>query len=60
MVVILFHISFIISDHLGFTLNNVVKETVIDEKIDILSMQETEINPYLNHNLLSFPGYVKD
>ena len=37
---------------------NIVKETIIDEKIDILSMQETEINPNLNHNLLSFPGYV--
>ena len=37
---------------------NIVKETIINEKIDILSMQETEINPKLNHNLLSFPGYA--
>ena len=37
---------------------NIVKETIINEKIDILSMQETEINPNLNHNLLSFPGYA--
>ena len=36
---------------------NIVKETIIFNKIDILCLQETEINPNLNHNLLSFPGY---
>ena len=36
---------------------NIVKETIIFNKIDILCMQETEINPNLDHNLLSFPGY---
>ena len=36
---------------------NLIKETILFEKIDILSMQETEINKNLDCNLLSFPGY---
>ena len=36
---------------------NLVKETILHDKIDILCMQETEININLDHNLLSFPGY---
>ena len=35
---------------------NIVKETIIFNKIDILCMQETEINPNVDHNLLSLPG----
>ena len=29
----------------------------MNEKIDLLCMQETDINKNLDHNLLSFPGY---
>ena len=36
---------------------NLVKETILYEKIDILCLQETEINKNLNHDLLSFPGF---
>ena len=36
---------------------NLIKETILHEKIDILSMQETEINFNLGHSLLSFPEY---
>ena len=37
---------------------NLIKETILPEKIDILCMQETEINKNLDHNLLSFPGFT--
>ena len=30
----------------------------MNENINILCMQETEINKDLDHNLLSFPGYA--
>ena len=36
---------------------NIVKELILNEKIDILCMQETQINKNLDHNLLSFPNY---
>ena len=36
---------------------NLVKQIIIDEQIDVLCMQETEINKNLDHSLLSFPGY---
>ena len=36
---------------------NLIKETILYEKIDLLCMQETEINKNLDHDLLSFPGY---
>ena len=36
---------------------NLVKETILYEKIDILRLQETEINKNLDHNLLSFPSF---
>ena len=35
-----------------------IKETILNEKINILCMQETEINKKLDHNLLSFPGFA--
>ena len=38
---------------------NLVKETIINENIDILSMQEAQINFNFDHNLLHFPGYFK-
>ena len=31
---------------------NLIKETILNEKINILCMQETEINKNLDHNLL--------
>ena len=34
-----------------------VKQTIMNENINILVMQETEINKNLDSNLLSFPGY---
>ena len=37
---------------------NLVKETILSENIDILCMQEAEISFNLDHNLLSFPGYL--
>ena len=37
---------------------NLIKETILREKIDILCMQETEINKNLDYNLLSFPGFT--
>ena len=40
------------------TKKNLVKETILSENIDILFMQESEINFNLDHNLLSFPGYL--
>ena len=36
---------------------NIVKQLIIEEKIDILCLQETELNINLNHDLLSFPTY---
>jgi exonuclease III len=35
---------------------NLVKEIFINEKIDILCLQETELQINLDHNQLSFPG----
>ena len=35
----------------------IVKELIIQEKIDVLCMQETEIPYNLDHQLLSFPGF---
>ena len=35
-----------------------VKQTILFEKIDILCMQETELNKNFDHNLLSFPGFT--
>jgi exonuclease III len=35
---------------------NLVKEIIINEKIDILCLQETKLQINLDHNLLSFPG----
>ena len=37
---------------------NLVKGTILSKNIDILCMQESEINVNLDHNLLSFPGYL--
>ena len=34
-----------------------IKQILIQEKIDILCLQETELNKNLDHNLLSFPGF---
>ena len=34
-----------------------IKETILNDQIDVLFMQETEIKSNLNHQLLSFPGY---
>ena len=42
-------------------LNNkkdLIKRLVIDEKIDILCMQETEIEINVDCSLLSFPSYI--
>ena len=36
---------------------SLVKQIILQEKIDILCLQETELNINLNQNLLSFPGY---
>jgi exonuclease III len=36
---------------------NIVKQLIIEEKIDILCLQETELINNLNHDLLSFPSY---
>ena len=36
---------------------DLVKQIILNEKIDILCVQETELNTELCHNLLSFPGY---
>ena len=36
---------------------NLVKELIVNEKIDILCMQETEVDLNLEHTLLGFPGY---
>jgi exonuclease III len=33
-----------------------VKNIIIDEQIDVLCLQETELGKNLNHNLMSFPG----
>ena len=35
-----------------------IKETILNEKINILCMQETETNKNLDHNLLTFPGFA--
>ena len=35
-----------------------VKQTILCEKIDILCKQETELNKNLDHNLLSFPEFA--
>ena len=35
-----------------------VKNIIIDEHIDVLCLQETELEKNLNHNLMSFPGYI--
>jgi hypothetical protein len=35
---------------------NLVKEIIINKKIDILCLQETELRINFDHNLLSFPG----
>ena len=35
-----------------------IKQTIEREKIDILCLQETELNNQIDHNLLSFPGFV--
>ena len=37
---------------------NLIKETILNEKINILCMQETEINKNLDQNLLSFLGFA--
>jgi hypothetical protein len=37
---------------------DLVKQTIEREKNDILCLQETELNKELDHNLLSFPGFV--
>ena len=34
-----------------------IKQILIQEKIDILCLQETELNKNFDHNLLSFPGF---
>ena len=36
---------------------NLIKETILNEKINLLCMQESEINKNLDHSLLSFPGF---
>ena len=36
---------------------NLIKETILNEKINLLCMQETELNQNLDHNLLLFPGF---
>ena len=36
----------------------IVKRLINDENIDILCLQETELTNNLDHNLMSFPGYV--
>ena len=36
---------------------NLVKELIIEHKLDILCMQETETESNLDHNLLSLPGF---
>ena len=34
-----------------------VKNIILEEEIDILCLQETELEQNLDHNLMSFPGY---
>ncbi len=34
-----------------------VKQMIIEEKIDILYLQETNIDEGLDHDLMSFPGF---
>ena len=36
---------------------DLVKQIIIENNIDILCMQETEIEINLDHNLMGFPGY---
>ena len=36
----------------------IVKCIINDEKIDVLCLQETEIEINVDHNLMSFPGYL--
>ena len=36
---------------------DLVKQIIIQEKIDIMCVQETELKSNMDHNLLSFPGY---
>ena len=35
-----------------------VKNIITEEKLDILCLQETEIVPNIDHDLMSFPGFV--
>jgi endonuclease/exonuclease/phosphatase family metal-dependent hydrolase len=37
---------------------DLVKQIILDEKIDIMCVQETELSSNLDHSLLSFPGYI--
>ena len=41
----------------GPSKKNIVRNLILDEKIDVLCLQETEIEINLDHNLMSFPGY---
>ena len=36
---------------------DLIKQIIIENKIDIMCLQETEIENNFDHNLLSFPGY---
>ena len=36
---------------------NIIKEMILENNIDILCMQETQIQINLDHNCLSFPNY---
>ena len=36
---------------------NLIKNLIIESNIDILCLQETELQIYFDHNLMSFPGY---
>ena len=36
---------------------NLIKETILNDHIDILCMQETEMNCNIDHSILSFPGF---
>ena len=37
---------------------NAIKEMIVQEKIQVLCVQESEIKTNLDHNLLSFPGFA--
>jgi hypothetical protein len=37
---------------------DLVKQIILNRKIDIMCVQETELNTNLDHSLLSFPSYI--